>query len=154
VSPAYDRLRGVIPWTLTGIESAVRASWSIETCSPDDLADWHPGNPARGHCDVTALVLHDLLGGDLVCAEVHVAGSRRGYHWWNRLATGVEIDLTREQFHPRETIVGVRLVSRPAGPPRRRGEEYALFRGRVLDRLGPLPGSGSAGQRSLGEPSR
>jgi MmyB-like transcription regulator ligand binding domain len=39
-------------------------------------------NPAWGHCDVTALVLHDLLGGDLVLGEVHLNGEQHGYHWF------------------------------------------------------------------------
>ncbi|GHH95250.1 YunG family protein [Streptomyces capillispiralis] len=84
------------PWTLLDLDRALRACWAADTCSPDDLADWRPDNPARGHCDLTALVVHDVFGGDLVVGEVHLAGSPRGFHWWNRLSSGVELDLTRE----------------------------------------------------------
>ncbi|WP_456114964.1 YunG family protein [Streptantibioticus cattleyicolor] len=65
------------PWTLTAIERALRASWAADTCSPDDLAraPWSPGNPAWGHCDITALLVNDLLGGDLVCGEVRLGTS-------------------------------------------------------------------------------
>lgn len=66
-------------WFLTDIEKAVRASWAADTCSPDDVAraPWTSDNPAWGHCDVTALAVQDLLGGDLVVGEVHLDGERR-----------------------------------------------------------------------------
>jgi hypothetical protein len=42
----------------------------------------------------TALTINDLLGGELLVAEVLRAdGSRQGVHWWNRLPDGTEIDL-------------------------------------------------------------
>ncbi|MGW7005565.1 YunG family protein [Streptomyces sp. NPDC054933] len=131
------------PWTLVDIERAVRSSWSAETCSPDDLAEWNPRNSARGQCDITALVVQDIFGGDLVLGEVRVHGERTGYHWWNRLPSGCEIDLTREQFGPHEVVVGGRAVPRPPGPPARRREAYELLRGRVIDWLGPIPGPGA-----------
>ncbi|WP_229071040.1 hypothetical protein [Actinoplanes sp. DH11] len=129
-------------WTLSEIETAVRAGWAADTCSPDDVerAAWEPGNPAWGHCDITALLLNDLLGGDLVLGEVHLDGERHGFHWWNRLPGGLEIDLTREQFRRGQTITAARVVERPPGRPRRRAEEYELLRSRVARHLGPLPG--------------
>jgi hypothetical protein len=123
------------------IDRAVRDGWAADTCSPDDAArvPWTPDNPAWGHCDVTALVVHDLLGGDLVVGEVHVAGEQQGYHWWNRLPTGVELDLTREQFRDGQVVTEGRVVQRPPGPLRRRNEEYERFRRRVRERLGSYP---------------
>ncbi|MEU9522595.1 hypothetical protein [Streptomyces sp. NPDC048224] len=123
------------PLLLTDIEQAVRASWSAETCTPEYRSRWTGDNPARDQCGVTAMVLNDLLGGELIRGEVHVGGERVDYHWWNRLGMGVEIDLTREQFGPRETVVGGVVVCRPA-EIRRLREEYELLRDRVLDRLG------------------
>lgn len=122
-------------WTLIDVERAVRASWGADTCDPVDLADWHPDNPARGQCGVTALVLNDLFGGDLVLGEVHVAGERTGMHYWNRFATGLDVDLTRDQFGPEEKVAGGQVVRRPDGPPRRCREQYDLLRDRVLTRL-------------------
>ncbi|HEX6356228.1 YunG family protein [Actinophytocola sp.] len=58
---------------------------------------------------------------------------RVGY--WNRFGTGLEVDLTREQFRQEETVVGGQVVQRPPGRPRRCLEQYDLLRGRVLDRL-------------------
>jgi hypothetical protein len=129
-------------WTLHDIENALRASWAADTCSPDDQerAGWQAGNPAWGHCDITALLLHDLLGGDLIVGEVHQDGTQHGFHWWNRLPSGIEIDLTRDQFRTGQVISAARVVPRPAGRPPRRDAEYQLLRRRVADRLGPLPG--------------
>jgi hypothetical protein len=130
------------PLTLTALDQALRASWAADTCSPDDVARaaWHPGNPAWGHCDITALVVHDLFGGDLLVAEVHHAGEQAGYHLWNRLASGVELDLTRDQFRDGQTVGEPRILPRRPGPLPRRSLEYALLRDRVAARLGgPLP---------------
>ncbi|WJK36035.1 hypothetical protein [Solwaraspora sp. WMMA2065] len=122
-------------WTLTHIERVIRTAWSADTCDPVDLADWHAGNPARGQCGVTALVLHDLLGGELLVGEVSTGGRRTGRHWWNRLGV-VEIDLTRDQFGPHERISSGTVVDRPDGPPRRCREQYETLRTRVLKQLG------------------
>ena len=120
---------------LERIEAALRASWSDETCDPVDRP-WSPANPAKGQCGVTALVVHDLLGGDLVVAEVlHADGTRQGDHTWNRLPDGTEVDLTAEQFRAGEVVQPGRVVERPPGPPRRCVDEYELLRTRVLARL-------------------
>lgn len=123
-----------MPWTLSDIEFAVRAAWGTDTCDPVDLNDWHEGNPSRGQCGVTSLVLNDLLGGELVLGEVHVDGRQVGVHYWNRFG-GVEVDLTREQFRPDETVTGGRVVERPPGTPHRCREQYEVLRRRVLTRL-------------------
>lgn len=114
----------------------MRSAWSLETCDPVDVADWSPQNPSRGQCGVTALTLHDLLGGELLEAQVlRPDGSRQGYHLWNRLAGGVEIDLTLEQFAPTEVVQAPVVIDRPQGPPRRCAEQYALLRQRVMATL-------------------
>jgi hypothetical protein len=44
-----------------------------------DVDDWSAANPARGQCGTTALTIKDLLGGELLVAEVLRAdGSRQG----------------------------------------------------------------------------
>jgi hypothetical protein len=122
---------------LTDIERALRDSWSAETCTPEFRRRWSPDNPARDQCGVTAMVLNDLLGGELIRGEVHVGGERTDYHWWNRLGPGIEIDLTREQFGPEETVVGGTVIPRPPlGEWRRLREEYELLRERVAEKLG------------------
>jgi hypothetical protein len=135
--------------SLGEIDEAVRASWAADTCSEDDVAraPWTADNPAWGHCDVTALVVHDLVGGDLMLGEVYLDGEQQGYHWWNRLAAGIEIDLTREQFRSGQVVTPGRLVKRPPGPLRRRQHDYELLRRRVMTRVG-------ASDDELGDASR
>ncbi len=78
-------------------------------------------NRPRGQCGPTALTVHDLLGGELLLAEVHrTDGSRQGVHYWNLLPDGTEIDLTREHFASDEVIQQPRIVQRPAGPAGKR----------------------------------
>ncbi|MFB7178897.1 alpha/beta fold hydrolase [Streptomyces sp. NPDC056257] len=130
------------PWTLADLEAAIRAGWSAETSEPAGISKvpWTPENPAWGQCDITALVVQDLVGGDLVLGEVFHDGRPEGYHWWNLLPGGVRVDLTREQFRRGETVTPGRVVKRPGGRLGRRWEEYQLLRQRVIDKLGPLPG--------------
>ena len=99
-------------FTLAELERAIRESWSLDTS--DDPDEWSPENPARGQCDITSLVIHDLLGGELLAADVYLDDERVESHMWNRLASGVEIDLTRGQFK-RGQIVG---DPTPPLPPR------------------------------------
>ncbi|MFE9924731.1 hypothetical protein ACFYQA_25040 [Streptomyces sp. NPDC005774] len=129
----------MIPWNLLDLDRALRASWAADTCSPDDMADWQPANPACGQCDITALIVNDVFGGDLMVGEVYLEGAQRGFHWWNRLSSGVELDLTREQFQRGQTVTATRVVERPSGPLPRRWEEYLLLRERVTKHLGRLP---------------
>jgi hypothetical protein len=90
------------------------------------------------------MVLNDLLGGELIRGEVHVNGERTDYHWWNRLGMGVEIDLTREQFRPEETVTnGVVIPRQPVASWRRLREEYELLHGRVTEKLNRLQGVGA-----------
>lgn len=129
---------GMTPWNLLDLDAALRASWAVDTCSPDDQADWRPDNPARGHCDITSLIVNDLFGGELMVGTVHLDGEQRGFHWWNRLPSGAELDLTFEQFQCGQTITAVRTVERPPGPLRR-WDEYLLLRERIIEHLGDLP---------------
>jgi hypothetical protein len=119
------------PLTLEVLQAAISASWSLETCDPTDAPRWTLANPSLGQCAVTALVVHDLLGGRLLEAEVHREdGSRQGFHYWNRL-TGVDIDLTREQFASTEHVQEPHLIDRLPSAPWRAQDQYAIFRDRV-----------------------
>ena len=118
------------------LEAAIRAAWALDTCDPVDADDWSAANPARGQCGSTALTIHDLLGGEVLIAEViRSDGSRQGVHYWNLLPDGAEIDLTREQFSGSEVIQQPRILRRPAGLPKRCAEQYLSMRHRVLNAL-------------------
>ena len=127
--------------TREDIEAAVRTAWARDTCDPVDADDWSPANPARGQCGTTALTINDLLGGELLVAEVLRAdGSRQGVHWWNRLPDGTEIDLTREQFTSHEVIQQPRAMPRPSELPKRAAKQYLTLKHRVLHALGVTDG--------------
>lgn len=127
--------------TLTDLEAAMRDAWSLETCDPTDAASWTPENPSLGQCAVTALVVHDLVGGRLLEAEVlNADGSPQGFHYWNRLA-GLDIDLTRAQFTGGEQLRDPHLIDRLPSQPWLAHDKYVIFRDRVRAALG-LPAVG------------
>lgn len=118
--------------TLSAIEAAIRESWGRDTS--DDPDEWTPESPTRGQCAVTSIVLRELLGGEIVMADVygsHIEGER---HAWNRLPGGIEIDLTTDQFRAGETLG-------PAAPDEPYVTDTGIDRGallsaRVRQRLG------------------
>lgn len=79
------------------LTSKLHHAWGVDTTASE--ADWTPENPTLGQCAVTALVVQDHFGGDLMRGTVSNVS-----HYWNRLPDGSEIDLTREQFGPNPTI--------------------------------------------------
>ena len=127
--------------TLASIENIIRGSWGPDTVDPDD--GWSEDNPSRGQCDVTTLVVHDLLGGDLLAADVYLDGDRIEGHMWNRLPSGFEIDLTRDQFKHGE-VIGEPLVRPrpkkwdPHHPRHHRYEAYVVLANRVRARFEDL----------------
>ena len=125
-------------FTLAQLEQAIRDSWSRDTADDDD---WSPENVARGHCDITSLVVHDFLGGELLAAGVFLGGERIESHMWNRLPSGREVDLTRDQFRRGEVIGAPVARPRPATfdpshPRYERYEKYLVLSERVRTRLG------------------
>ncbi|WP_189331272.1 YunG family protein [Actinoplanes ianthinogenes] len=118
------------------IGPVLRSAWGRDTCDPHDLADWTPANPARGQCGVTALVVRELLGGELVLGEVFVGEDKVGHHYWNRLPDGREVDFTADQFRPDEVVTGGRVQEVPPGAPQRCRGQYQLLRERVFAQLG------------------
>jgi hypothetical protein len=117
------------------LQAAIRASWCPETCDPTDAAEWSVANPSRGQCAVTALVVHDMFGGQLLEAEVHTPdGSRQGFHYWNRLASA-DVDLTQEQFASHEVVQEPHVIDRVPEFPWRAEEQYLVFRRRVHEAL-------------------
>jgi hypothetical protein len=66
---------------------ALRKSWSMDTAK-----QWSKERPAAGQCNVTALLVHDLFGGELL-----KTGLPEGDHFYNRI-DGVRFDFTDSQF--------------------------------------------------------
>jgi hypothetical protein len=133
VSVSCRDLRAVVPTcdaagmlSVDLLRPLLRAAWGPDTHYPDASEDWRPDNPARAQCGMTALVVQDLLGGDLILGEVHVDGVKVGNHYWNRLPDGSEVDLTADQFLPGEAVVNGETKCRPPDAPRRCREQYEL----------------------------
>ncbi|UIJ33947.1 hypothetical protein [Allobranchiibius sp. GilTou73] len=121
--------------TLADLRTAFLASWGSDTCYPESEHEWSDSNPARDQCGMTALVAHDVLGGEIILAEVHVAGTKVGHHYWNVLPDGTPVDFTAGQFRPDEVITNAHPVIRPPDAPHRHRDRYELLRCRVLDYL-------------------
>jgi hypothetical protein len=101
------------------LRQRLRQAWSAATTS--DPQNWRADNPAWGQCAVTACVVQDELGGEIVWAEAGLPDGQKISHYFN-LIDGEEVDFTREQF-PAGTVV-------PAGQPKTK--QYATTREYVL----------------------
>jgi hypothetical protein len=125
------------PVTLAELERAIRDSWGPETADP---REWKPANPSSCQCAITMLVVNDYFGGELLSADVFRGGEPVDAHMWNRLPSGLEIDLTREQFRDGETIGPPRVRDRPTADPTEDPlyARYELLRERVRRRLEEL----------------
>jgi hypothetical protein len=73
--------------TPNDLVSVIQDCWSIET-SPL----WQPDVPSLGQGAVTALVVHDLFGGEIVKTE-----APGGWHFYN-IVDGERYDLAKDQF--------------------------------------------------------
>ncbi|MGX4805651.1 YunG family protein [Bradyrhizobium guangdongense] len=69
------------------VQSVLRKAWSLSTAS-----QWTADNPAKGQCNVTALLVHELFGGDLLKTPLPA-----GDHFYNRIE-GRRYDFTASQF--------------------------------------------------------
>jgi len=75
---SFDRAR---------VLGALSKAWSLASSS-----QWLPDNPAQGLCNVTAILLHDLYGADVLKTSLPA-----GDHFYNRV-NGDRVDLTASQF--------------------------------------------------------
>jgi hypothetical protein len=69
------------------VQRALRKAWSLATAS-----QWTADNPAAGQCSVTALLIHELFGGDLLKTPLPA-----GDHFYNGIG-GKRCDFTASQF--------------------------------------------------------
>ena len=82
---------------LKNLEDAIKSSWGKDTCYPASANEWTKKNPAFGQCAVTAIVVQDYLGGEILsCKSLH--------HYYNQLPNFTIIDLTKSQF-PDGTLI-------------------------------------------------
>ena len=67
--------------------------WSVQTCAPRFRPQWSESNKTLGQCSITAFLVQDIFGGDVLGTTVPGAG----VHCYNSLP-GCVFDLTSEQF--------------------------------------------------------
>lgn len=91
---------------LINLRRALERAWDADTSSGEHC----PARPSAGQCAVTALIVQDLFGGELL-RVVNLGTS----HYWNRVH-GFDVDLTRDQFP----------VWAPDGEPVVRDRSYVL----------------------------
>lgn len=70
----------------------ISKSWNSETCVPSLREKWSEENPSLGQCAITALVVNDFLGGNIMRCM-----SSTGSHYYNFIDNEI-MDFTREQF--------------------------------------------------------
>lgn len=84
------------------LTSLALIGWDAETSADPDNYE-RVGRPSYGQCAVTALVVQDLVGGDLLRVEVtdkvpYGQVGKTVSHYYNLLPDGTELDATRDQF--------------------------------------------------------
>jgi len=70
------------------IRKNLEQCWSLKSSS-----FWTPDNPAAGQCGVTALVIQDVFGGEILKTRL----PNGQWHFYNRI-NNKRIDFTDEQF--------------------------------------------------------
>lgn len=95
----YNHPRGP---ELAALRTELQRLWCAETSFWPD--DWTPDRPSSGQCAVTAMIVHDRFGGEMLRAV-----NEGVVHYWN-LVDDIDVDLTRDQFDawaPEDRIVAV-----------------------------------------------
>jgi hypothetical protein len=137
VSEPCGTITAMPTWTLSQIEEAVRSCWGPDTSfATSDYMSRGVGLPSQGQCGTTALVIQDLLGGDLMVAEVEYEGRVEGVHSWNVTPGGVELDLTRDQFTPGESLINQRHVGSGRSSSSAGEQPFQVLKERVTAALG------------------
>jgi hypothetical protein len=106
------------------LQSVLERAWSIETSSK-----WLPDDPARGQCSVTALVVQDILGGDIVKTDVDGA-----WHFYNMIGD-MRRDFSESQFASPVFYADL-PSSRDEAFSDTSPEQYRILRGCVLGKIG------------------
>ena len=87
---------------LAALRAQLQRRWCAEISFWPD--QWTPDKPSIGQCAVTAMIVHDRFGGEILRTV-----NEGVVHYWNRV-DDVAVDLTRDQFDswaPADEIVAV-----------------------------------------------
>lgn len=116
------------------IRDALRSAWSLETA-----VQWTPENPASGQCNVTAAVIYDLFGGEILRTRLPDV-----WHYYNRIE-GQRVDFTDSQFTARDALFSApepyddASTTREAALAGIPGREYAKLKRDLLTALDRQP---------------
>jgi len=76
------------------------------------------------------LIVNDYLKGEILYS--HVQNNKKWDHYWNKLPSGKELDLTRDQFPKKIKFVEPKIVSRKKTLSSKRTQRgYKLLKKRV-----------------------
>ncbi len=73
---------------LAALRTELQRHWCAETSFWPD--EWTPDGPSFGQCAITAMVVQDRFGGEMLLTV-----NQGALHYWNRV-DGIDVDLTRE----------------------------------------------------------
>ena len=107
----------------TRLIDALKSSWSLESSSK-----WTQDNPALGQCGVTALVVQDFLGGEILKTEYGEI-----WHFYN-LIDDEPVDFTKSQFD-KPIAYSNRVSSREEAFADTNAQQYDYLRAAVQKHL-------------------
>ncbi|HEX3075579.1 MAG TPA: hypothetical protein VHQ24_01785 [Lachnospiraceae bacterium] len=93
--------------------------WSIYSSSK-----WSLNNPAKGHCGVTALIVNDYFGGDILKTK-----TPDGWHFYNRIDE-TAFDFTGSQFEEKPVYLDI-LSTREEAFSDTNTEQYSYLKERI-----------------------
>lgn len=115
------------------LKQQLRQAWCRESAAISCQLYWTTGNPALGQCAVTALIVQDVLGGEIVCSSIDDDSPD---HYFNRLPDGRELDLTLEmfpagtRFPPGEAVDRSYILTSEPAKRAKMPERYAILKKR------------------------
>ncbi|WP_280447104.1 YunG family protein [Nocardia brasiliensis] len=80
--------------TIEILHTVLQAAWSADTSA---ASDWTTSNCSKGQCAVTACVVQDYLGGEILHATATLPSGDLVSHYFN-VVDGDVVDFTRRQF--------------------------------------------------------
>lgn len=120
--------------TLKQIQTAIETSWGKDTAYFDFLWCKNNNSKSSGQCQITALLVQELLGGKILYS--YVEGNEDFDHYWNLIGE-VEIDLTSKQFRKGTKFVKAKQLSREDAfrNDKKVFETYKILKERVMNKL-------------------
>jgi len=104
----------------------------FQVWSRNSSSKWTPENPANGQCGVTALVVQDVLGGDILKTK-----TPDGWHFYNRIYDRRH-DFTESQFAKPIEYVDI-VSSREEAFSDTNADQYDYLRQSVFNQFRETP---------------